>query len=269
MEKRKKRVNESQIINSAIEEGVNIITEHHPRFKENQEYILRHIDNKKLNTKVKEIYEKVRDKQLSDEKKLEYVHTELTDYVATGSAFDEAGKEIILKNGLEEKAQSGFFKGLFAKRTLGGEKYLDNTIEAFQDLYTLFKTGDYAQRMPEVAEAVTTVHDMGFLDSAITSLKHYGVIDKRNYGALKKSVIKRAKQGAQEVVGGIEKYATYQKAAASVLGIFGIGLLILSGVKMTGAVIGNFSSGITGLIGGFLILISLILFLKSFKKKTR
>ncbi|MCK5149469.1 hypothetical protein KAJ87_00905 [Candidatus Pacearchaeota archaeon] len=270
MAKRKKRVDESQIINSAVEEGVNTILGRHPRFKENQEYILKHIDLKKIKNKIQDLYENLEEKGIeSDKKRSEYIHNEIADYVATGSAFDEAGKGTILKSGLEEKAKSGFFKGLFARGTLKGEKYLDNVLDSFQDLYLLFKKGDYSQRMPEVAEAVTSVYDMGFLDPAVDVLKHYGLINEGKYNNLKKSIRNKTKKGAESVVSGIEKYATYQKVAASIFGIFGIGLLILSGAKITGAVIGNFFNSAIGLIGGFLTLISLILFLKVSKKKRK
>ncbi|MDP7521185.1 MAG: hypothetical protein QF567_03040 [Candidatus Pacearchaeota archaeon] len=267
--KRKKGVNESDIINSAIQEGISEIIEHHPKFKENQEYIARHIDNKRLNKKVGEIYKNIEknQEQLSHEERITYLYKELTNYVASGSAFDDLGKEVILKKGLEEKAKSGFFRGFGARRELKGEKYLDNVVESFQDLYALFKKGDYAQRMPELAKAVTTVYDMNFLDPAVDILKHYGLIDKQKYNLMKKSIRQKTTKEAGNIVGGIEKYLTPQKVAVSILGIFGVGLLISSGMNITGGVIGNLSSGTTGLIGGFLFLISLALFFKGSKRK--
>jgi len=267
MAKRKKKtINVNNIINSAIEEGISAIMEHHPRFKENQEYILRHIDRKKLSKRVGEIYEKM---GAPNEEKLKYLYEEITNYVASGGAFDEAGKEVILKSGLEEKARSGFFKGFFARRKLAGEKYLDNIVTSFQDLYSLLKSGEYAQRMPEVAEAVTTVYDMGFLDPAVDVLKHYGLIDERKYNTLKKSIREKTKEGTEGVVSGIEKYATYQKVAASIFGILGVLILIVSGAGITGNVIGNLSNSTTGIVGGFLILVSLILFFKGKRKKKK
>ena len=253
-------------INSAIEKGINTILKHHPRF--NQEYILKHIDPEKLKGKITEIYENIGDRKWSDKKKLKYVHKELADYVADENAFDEAGKEIISRRGLEEKAKSGFLKGFSARGVLKKGEYLDQAYKFSQDLSALFKKGDCAQRMPEVVEANTTVQDMVLLDPAVDSLKHYGLIKEGEYHDWKKYITKTAEEGLKNVVSGIKKYAT-QPVAASLLGIFGLGLLILSGTKITGAVIGGFSNGTIGLLGGFFILVSLILFLRSFKKKRK
>ena len=269
MPKRKKRMNKKQstnsIINNAIEQGIDVILELHPRFKENQNYILRHIDKKKLNEKIEKIYENTRERGWSNEKKLEYIRKELTDYVATGAAFDEAGKEVILKSGLEEKARSGLFRGWSARRRLEGEKYLDNVIVAFQDLYSLFKTGEYAENMPEVADAVTTVYEMGFLDPAVDVLKHYNLISPKKYKVLKGSIREKTEEGIGRAMSGIEKYATHKKVAAFILGILGILVLISSGIRITGNVVGNLSNTTTGIIGFFLILISLVFFI--WKKK--
>ena len=265
MPRRKKKVSQEQVINSiindAVGKGIDAIVKHHPRFRENQDYILRHIDKKKLNEKVGEIYEDVNERNWSDDKKLEYIHKELTDYVATGSAFDEAGKEVILKRGLEEKA--GKWWGVGARRKLEGEKYLDYTIEAFQDLYSLFKTGAYAEKMPEVADAVTTVHEMGFLDPAVDVLKHYNLIDKKRYSVLKNSIREKTEEGVRQTIGGIEKYAMYQKAAALIFMIVGAVLILNSLSGITGFVIsesiGTSVSGILGLvfiIGGVLLFVN-------------
>lgn len=264
MTRRKKKVNEQQIINSIINDavgrGLDAIVERHPRFKENQDYILRHIDKKRLNEKVSEIYEDVRERSWSDEKKLEYMHNELTDYVATGAAFDEAGKEIILRKGLEEKA--GRWWAFGARRRLDGEKYLDHTIEAFQELYSLFKTGQYAERMPEVADAVSTVYELGFLDPAVDILKHYGMIDKRKHEVLKRSIREKTVESAQRAVSGIEKYATYQKAASIISILIGIFFILNSFSGMTGFVIAeSVGKGISGILGLVLIIGGVLVFM--------
>ncbi len=278
--KRRKRrgFGANEIINSAISEGIGEIMENHPQFKQHQEYILRHLDYNKLNEKIEDVYEHIekKGKRWPDEKKAEYLHKEISDYVATGAVFDEAGKEIILKGSLEEKAKSGSLFDILslrrrkARNNLEGEKYLNDTLRAFQDLYTLFKTGDYAKRMPEVAEAVSTVYDMGFLDPAVDVLKYYGLIkDKRQYDALKNAIIERTRESREKVVSGIEAYATgqaYKKAAAFIFGIAGILALLASGAGITGGVIGNLSNSTAGLIGVGLIITSLALFMLKKKK---
>jgi len=157
---------------------------------------------------------------------------------------------------------------LFARRKLKGEKYLDNVMASFQDLYTLFKNGDYAQRMPELTKAVTTVNDMGFLDPAVDILNSYGLIDDRKYNTLKGSIRKRTKESVETAVKGIGSYASgqaYQKAAAFILGIFGVVTLLASGTGITGNVIGNLSNSSFSLIGGGFVLVAVILFFMSSK----
>jgi len=282
----KKEVGIDELIDYGISQGLEAISERHPLFKYNQEFIVNHIDKKKLKKKRDEIYNyvKERDGQVNPE----YILNELADYVATGAAFDKHGKKVIIdkigiKETLEEKAQSSswwdFFSGTKrnARAELDGINYLDNVTGAVGDLYNLFKTGDYAQRMPELAEAVTTVKDMGFLDPALEILDSYGLMDKNKYNLLKKSIKERTEESMTKVIGGIERYINpqqaeaYQKAAAYVFGFLGIGILLASGFgnNITGNVIGNLSNFSTGLIGGGLFLIALVLFFMKFNKKKR
>lgn len=267
---RKREVNELQLINSAIEEGIDTISKHHPRFKEHQKYIERHIDRKKLMEKIDKISEDIKERNWSDEKKGKYIFKELANYVATGIPLDESGQTIILRNGLEERAKKGFFKGWFARRTSKGEKYLDNVIEAAGEAYDLLKKGNLKKHLPEFEKNLRTLEVMGFLDNFTNIYQHYGVFGPREASLYKKTIGKIAKEevGKSKKIfkKTIEEYITPQKVAASILLIFGIGLILLSSVKITGMVIGNLSDVSWGFIGIFLILISLILFFKSFQK---
>lgn len=273
----------NELINSSVQEGVKAIIKNHPRFKNYEEFILKHLDKKELNQKFNELYNHVISKKLSSNEATEYIHSGLANYVASGALFDDAGKEIILKKSLEEKAGTGFFKGFFARKKLDGEKYLDNTMEAFQDLYGLMQQGKYAERMPEVAESLGTIYDVGFLNPALDILKHYGLIDKSKYNSMKSLVIKKTEEAREGVVKGIEKYAAaidkekqendkysqeakpyYQKAAAFILGILGVFFLLNSKLEITGAIIGATKND--SIIGVLLIIISFLLFFVGFKK---
>lgn len=250
------------VIDDAIEGGIEAILQQHPRFKDNQDYILGHIDRKRLKEGIGRleagIYEEEKrsKKQFSDEEKKALLYHGLANYVASGGAFDDIGKEVILKNSLEEKAKRGWFSGLWARRILEGEKYLDKVLDAFKNLYALLKSGDYAQRMPEVAQAVTTVYDMGFLDSAVDVLKQYSLIDGRKYEMLKHSIHEKAKAYVKETEKGVEKY-TQHKVAATIFGIIGIFIILISGAGVTGAVIGGIKGNIIGaLLGTTLLCVS-------------
>jgi hypothetical protein len=252
-------------INSAIEQGIEAIVEEHPKFANFQDYLLKHLDKKKIQEKVYELYEEASAKKMDDKDAKRYIHNEIVDYISSGAVIDEKGKEIILKNSLEER--TGFLHKLFHKPKFDGEKYLNNTMEAFNDLYELFKSGDYSQRMPELTKSVVTLHDLNFLDPAVDVLKSYGLIDSKKHQFLKENIYKRVEEESTKVVGGIEKYIIPKKIAASIMGLVGI-MLMFSRLNMTGAVIGIDSTNTTiGIIGIFFVLFALLLFVKPSKKK--
>lgn len=256
-----------EFVNHAVNDGIDEILKHHPAFSENRDYITRHIDKKKLSSRISKIYFAVKNKNWSQGKKTEYLHKGIANSVATGQLFDEEGQEIILKKSLEEKALGGFFRGLFARRTLEGEKYLDKTVGAFKNLYHLFKQGDYKERMPELSGAVERVYDLGILNPALDILKYYNLIDEKKYRQLKQNVKEETKKSAEKVVGGLEAYITPQKEAAAVFFVLGIMLVIFSGLRFTGAVIFESVSRINSLAGLIFLFISLMLSFRLYKNK--
>jgi hypothetical protein len=259
-------VNEKEeIINSAVEYGLGVLAENHPLFP--QEYIQGHINTRALKEKMGNISNELKkETSLSPEQRREYLHRELADYIAEGGAFDKrAKKAVLVKNGLEEKASKWYnFK---AKRKLEGEKKFEDTIEAFRDLYSLFKTGDYAQRMPELAQAVQEVYNNGFFDPAMDILNSYGLINTKKYDLIKKSIRIKTKNTSEAVVQGIEHYF-YPEAAIVIMGLVGA-LMVFTSVNMTGGVIGVLGSQNIKVIGAFLCLVALGSFLMIIKKKNR
>lgn len=249
-------------LSNAVKQGIEAIVEEHPKFANFQPYLLKHIDHKKIQEKYFELYKE--SKGLGEQERINYIYNELADYVASGSVLDEKGKEIILKNSLEEK--TGFFHKLFHKSKFDGEKYLNNTMEAFNDLYALFKSGDYAQRMPELTKSVATLHDLNFLDPAVDVLKEYGLIDSKKHRFLKENIYKRVGEESKKVVGGIERYIVPEKIAASIIGFVGI-VLIIFNLNITGAVIGENYPITIGIIGVFMIFFALLLLFRPLKKK--
>ncbi len=273
--KKKRGINlvRAEIIDSAIEKGIGVLLEDHPRFRKYQEDILENINRKELRKKKDEIYENIRERNWSDKKKRKYILKELANYVATGIPLYEPGQTIILRKGLEERAAKGFFKKRFARRRLKGEKYLDNAIEAAEEGYYLLKKGNLKKHLPEFKKNLWTLKKMGFLDNYLSILQDYGVFSQREASRYKKTIreIAKEKVGESKKIFGktIEEYITPQKVAASILLVLGAGLILLSSINITGMVIGglsNLSDVYGGLIGIFLILISLILFFKAFQK---
>ncbi len=264
--KEKEKNSETNYISNAINLGIKSIIKSHPRFANFQPYLLEHIDEDKLNEKIYNLHAEAQEKKLFGKEAKYFISKNLTEYVASGEIIDEKGKKVILKNSLEEK--TGFFHRLFHKPEFDGEKYLDNSMEAFQDLYALFKTGDYAKRMPELTESVSTLHDMQFLDPAIDVLKSHGLINDKKYKFLKEKIYSKVGEEYGKVVTGIEKRIVpeaYQKVAASVLLAFGA-ILLITNMEITGAVVGSLKHSVKGIIGISSMILSAVLFLNSKKK---
>lgn len=242
--------------------GIDEIIKHHQRFKGRRKEIIAHLDRTRLKERVYDIYQNLSGKRISEKKRKEYIVNELSDYISTGIAFDDEGKEIILLKGLEEKAKSGFIKGHSARKMLRGEQYLDRGLGLAHNLSYIMKSGNYAEKMPEIAEAADTLEDMHLLDPLIKIMKYSGVLDKREYKFLQNRVYEKAIQSEKNIKKGIEKYV-----AAAILGVLGISLIAFSS-KITGAFIGVPNTAIISeATGAVMILISLVLSLIKGKNK--
>jgi hypothetical protein len=147
--KKEEKDPKQEFVNSAVSEGVNAILRDHPVLSHNPEYLAKHIDMRKLNSRIDEIYGEINEKHKlwGDKKKFEYMHHAIADYVATGNAFNERGQEIIFKRSLEEKAGSGFFRGLFARRELNGEKALEKKLAAYHNLYDVVEKSGLSEEV--------------------------------------------------------------------------------------------------------------------------
>ena len=122
-------------IRTSIKEGVSAIMNHHPAFSDIGNYLSKHVDKKKLYSIVENVYRELRRKNVPEHIRMDYLSEALSNYIAGGSVFDERGKKMLLKKGLEAKTQGGFFKGFFARRKLEGEAYVDNVVAAFSEMY--------------------------------------------------------------------------------------------------------------------------------------
>ncbi len=227
-------------LNYSVGKGIDSLIQANPLFKDQEEYILKHLDKKAVQEKIQDAYEAAKEKNLSGRERLNYIKSEIVKYVSSGRALDESGKEIILKKGLEGRtAGKGFLARIFPRRKEEGLEYLEQTLSAFQDLYSLFKSNgpEYEKKMPEISKALNTINDMKFLAPAIDVLKYYKMIDDRKYRDLKGSINKKTKTSSAQVVSGIERSIT-QDIAAGIFGIVGIVMLFASRMSLTGNVAG-------------------------------
>jgi hypothetical protein len=243
------------LINEAIDKGVEAIVKAHPALKDNEEYITRHINPKRLKSGLREISEDIDKygKNWSEEERSKFVYENVASYVASGRAFDDKGQGRILIGGLSEKS------GYEGKRDLESEIYVEKACGAFRDIYKLMKErGDMATRMPDFAEAVETIDRYGFLNSAFDVLDSYGLLDDRERKEIKKELHYKIKEGlgkasvasqkelysSHKEEGQEEKIISRRRVAAAILGGIGLGAFFASVGGLTGGVIGV--SGVAG-----------------------
>ena len=139
--------------------------------------------------------------------------------------------------------------------------------------------------MPELVRAAQGVQK-GKLYGAIADIFYgIGAITKDVYGEVKSRTHQYTAKILEVAEGGLKSYISgkddsqiknYQgavkmedyipnvskKVTASILGVFGIGLIISSGLSLTGNVVGGGFGWGSGLIGGLFLLIALGLFLR-------
>ncbi len=262
------KIDPNEIASSAIEYGISAIVRNHPRFRgfDLSEYI----DQKRLTTQVREAYERLKRTGRLNSDGINYLHRKIADYVASGEAFDEVGRELVLKKGLEEKAKEKGILNIFsrrrAKEELEGIKSLDRKLGAYGRVHKAFEEGG-GYGMSELRKPLEYLGRAGFLHAALEIEKEEGSISAAEYRRLSKNIAGGVKESHGEYLSKLEKYAQYSnEIAAAILGIFGIGIFLFSGAEITGNVVGGTTGNITGVFTGIILLaVSGILFLRSFK----
>jgi hypothetical protein len=262
MGKKEKPTQDQQVVNYIIKKGVESLVEEHPIFGNFQDYIVGHINQRGIWNKFNETYNNNLNKGMKPEDAKKSAYYAVENYVTSGNLLDEEGKKVILKEGLQEK--TGFFRKVFHKEKLG-EKYLNNTIKTFRDLGDLIKSRDYAQKMPEIAEAINTLENAEFYYAATRILKEGGYIDDKKQKYILNNIYKNLDEQPQKIISGLEKYVFPQKVAALIMSVVGL-VLILLNLNITGAVIGGDSTITMGIAGIFMIFFALLIYLRPLKK---
>lgn len=226
----------TSLVNSAVQEGIGVISERHPRFS--PEFLVKYLDPKKLNQyafKISKKAEEYQEQGRDPREVIEKSYKTLAAKLASGKLFNEKGKEIVLSESWQKQSRR-WFGGGRAREVLEGEEYLDRAMSSFRDIYNLMKSGDYAQRMPELAYAISSIYDLGFLDAATNILYQNGQLKEGKYIALKEAIREKTKRK----IGQTQQYldrSFSQSLAAAVLAIVGIGVLFTTN-SITGNVIG-------------------------------
>lgn len=297
MAQRKRENSTQQSINYLIKKGIDSLVESHPIFGNFQEYIASHINQEGIIDTFNSVYETVLEKTQNQNAARKAAYSAVENYIISGNLLDEAGKKVILEGGLKDK--TNLFRKVF-HRELPGEKYLNNTIKTFKGLQELLASGDYAVRNQEMANAVSKLTDAEFHYAAARILKEGGFINEKEeqkmlrtvynrlseypekaVGELKKNIYGEDKEGKREKLkiayrrldnepmelpkeNQLEEKVQYQTAAA-VIGFLGM-MLMLFNIEITGAVIGENSPVGLGIVGVFMIILGMLMYLRPFKK---
>jgi len=237
------------MIYSAENLAANLLSQKKPRFTEL--FVKSYVDKKALAKYAETIAPFLQKGQISPQE----AHDYLASHIISGDFLTDEGREIILNKSLEEKAGKwwGWHPGgRKARKILKGEKYLDEAMAAFRDIYNLIQSDEhYSRHMPELSQAVTALYDLGFRDATLTALRKN--LPEKKYMAAKLGIAEAAKQ-IGEYLGktgiGIEKpeirarqrqnyidRTFYNSIAAAILAIVGLGIVFTSN-NITGNVIG-------------------------------
>lgn len=257
-----------ELINSAISYGTNLLGRLHPDLAKYGTYLVnRHLDTKAVSDKFDRYLDAGRRNQLSPEKMYHHLMKGIVDSVAKGEVFDNVGKGLILRREtLEKKTKSGkgipgFFSRLAAKRELGNEDYIEKAARVWGAIAESAKEGGYD--LPDkLKEPLRYLDVLGFAGPAIHLLKAEGLMKESTYREIKRNMTKGAYEASRQGEEEIKSMSMYQRVAALVSGIFGLGILAFNS-GITGAVIGTSGKLAGGAIGIVLVIASCILFLFS------
>jgi len=277
---------EEQIMEDPVKAGIQSIYDSHKSIRDMN--ISKYIDGRRITRAAYDLRKDLKKREerernpISEEQKQQYIYHGVANLVASGGAFNEGGNKILLEKSLEELAKKGTrtIRRGEAKELLKGEKYLENTLEAFQKLYQIFSAGQIAEKMPELYKAVETVYHAGVMNTAINVMFHHDIIDDKEYKQLKYLVLEKVKNAGKGTKEQIKHYAEAKEqtpeaiksekrkynAAASILAILGISLITLSGFNLTGNVIGSNFNVPTGIVISILFLFAAFLILRKKKR---
>jgi hypothetical protein len=258
-DERQLKMQQSQIqniVNYAGKIGIEAIVKGYPMFQGSEQYLLKHVDREKLYDRASKIYSDLVQKNISGDRASKYIKEELIKYIQYENFLDEKGRKIILEKGLEQSPK-GFLEKItsFFKPQSKSVRALGNTMEAFRDLYYFYKTGKYDVDLPDLDKSFKELRSSGFLYEAGRILNAYGVIDKATANSWGGKAYGKFKKHGGEIMHGLEKIA------ASILGLFGLGLLFFN-LRFTGAVIDSSATVGINIIGMVIILASMVLFLR-------
>ncbi|HOW36846.1 MAG TPA: hypothetical protein PLK34_01190 [Candidatus Pacearchaeota archaeon] len=241
------------IFQYAVNKGIGNLVSNRPALESFRNYLSGKLDIPKLTEMTMGLIENAnKNDKLKRPQKIEYIGDKLANYISKGIPGQAFKKE----SGAILGAKRSFFDFGYKRR----QAYLENTVQAFDDLGLLLKDKD-DQILPELRNQIKKHQGTRLIEPSLNVLRSYNLV-KGKYNKELKEINKyqqnSPKQALESILG---EYR--EKMAASFLGLMGLTLVALSNLNITGAVIGSKDyNSIASLIGAGLILVALCLFLK-------
>jgi len=174
----------------AVKKGLDAIFKRNPDVDEKT--LSKHVDEKRVDDHARETYRRADERGLPDDKKREYVRKELSDYVASGAAFDKKGRKELLRSARENPRLE------MVGKPETGEEYLARALYSFKQLGNLLKEEDYRRRMRDILYSVETLKDLHLLYDALDILYDADILDERKYQAIKAGLEKQVKKATKK-----------------------------------------------------------------------
>lgn len=241
------------IFQYAVNKGIGNLVSNRPALESFRNYLTGKLDFPKLTEMTRGLIENAnKNDKLKLPQKIEYIGDKLANYISKGIPGQAFKKE----SGAILGAKRSFFDFGYKRR----QAYLENTVQAFDDLGLLLKDKE-DQILPELRNQIKKHQGTRLIEPSLNVLRSYNLV-KGKYNKELKEINKyqqnSPKQALESILG---EYR--EKMAASFLGLIGLGLVVLSNLNITGAVIGSKDyNSMASLIGAGLILVALCLFLK-------
>src|SRR3989344_5303392 len=196
-----------QIIESAIQTGIQYTIDRHPDFAERERYLDKQVNRSLIYGAAEEIMSSQEFAELGDGKKqAQYLHQGLLKIFEEGKAFQGPLEEIVAKrNDVQGKADdlgSRVYAAVGGKTpsrkeiARGDKRYA--TVFAAKDILTSMSPED-ARRMPKLAEAAYRVANAGTNVLNVETARFYGLLDEKDYKAAIKATGETIDRGRQAI----------------------------------------------------------------------
>lgn len=284
-EKKQRRegpVSEEELQQMAVQAGLKNLASQ-PGLRNYAVLIMNNIDNDKIYSFTEEVKKELKAKNIPYKQQNKLIYKNIANYVASGNALKDKTIQTLFDKGHEGKLDQSVLEKIvefFKPNKFEGQEYFKKARKAYGDMYDILSQDEVAQNeIPELTKAAKAMKMYGFLDIALKNFKAHGMMDDKMYKTLSQELYKNTAIKSASGMKGLENYIlskdvkeekeekekVVQMRAASIIGFFGIMLMVFN-LTITGNVIGGDSSITSGIVGVFMIFFALLLFIRPLKR---